>query len=73
MLANVSYLHNDDKTPSTAQRRWAVFLATTPTSYTNINQPGIPGAVWFNNHTSKKDKNAKVEGNYRLTSEYRIA
>ena len=57
VLANVSYLHNDDKTPrSTTSRRRRCFPATTPTSYTNINQPGIPGAVWFNNHTSKKDK-----------------
>jgi len=68
LLANVSYLRREDKTPNELYNVEAkpVFPATTPASYTNINQVGVPGAVWNNNHVSNTNLNSKLEASYRL-------
>ncbi|HEX4858160.1 MAG TPA: MtrB/PioB family outer membrane beta-barrel protein, partial [Usitatibacteraceae bacterium] len=74
VLANFTYLKNEDKTPKGLYNveAKAVFPATVPVTYTNVNQPGIPGATWFNNHTSKKDVSGKLEGTYRLPDGLRL-
>jgi MtrB/PioB family decaheme-associated outer membrane protein len=68
LLANVSYLRREDKTPNELYNvePKPVFPATNPVSYTNINQVGVPGAVWNNNHVSNTNLNGKLEASYRL-------
>jgi MtrB/PioB family decaheme-associated outer membrane protein len=68
LLANVSYLTREDKTPNELYNveAKAVVPATTPASYTNINQVGVPGAVWNNNHVSNTSVVGKLEASYRL-------
>ncbi len=74
MLANVNYARKEDKTPNALYNveAKAIFPATNPVSYTNLNQVGVPGAVWNNNHVSNTDLTGKLEATYRLTNEYRI-
>ncbi len=73
MLANVSYARKEDKTPLALYNveAKAIFPATVPASYTNLNQIGIPGAVWNNNHTSNTHLLGKLEASYRLPDGYR--
>ncbi len=68
LLANVSYLRREDKTPNELYnvQGQAVVPATTPPSYTIANQVGVPGAVWNNNHVSNTNLNGKLEASYRL-------
>lgn len=74
LLANVSYIHKEDKTPNALYNveAKAIVPATTPVSYTNLNQTGVPGAVWNNNHVTHTDLLGKVEGSYRLPYDYRV-
>ena len=74
LLANVSYARKEDKTPNALYNveAKAIFPATTPTSYTNINQVGVPGAVWNNNHVSNTNLYGKLEASYRLPDSYRL-
>ncbi|MEQ1515247.1 MAG: MtrB/PioB family outer membrane beta-barrel protein, partial [Usitatibacteraceae bacterium] len=73
LLANLSYSHKEDKTPNALYNveAKAIVPATTPTSYTNINQVGVPGAVWNNNHVTNTDLIGKLEASYRLPENYR--
>jgi len=73
LLANVTYISKDDKTPNELYNveAKAVVPATTPPSYTNINQVGVPGAVWNNNHVSNSRTTAKLEGSYKLPDGFR--
>jgi MtrB/PioB family decaheme-associated outer membrane protein len=68
LLGNVSYARKEDKTPNALYNveAKAIYPATTPTSYTNINQIGVPGAVWNNNHVSSTNITGKLEASYRL-------
>ena len=68
LLANVSYLRREDKTPNELYNveAKAIVPATTPASYTNLNQVGVPGAVWNNNHVSNTNLTGKLEASYRL-------
>ncbi|MEO8103991.1 MAG: MtrB/PioB family outer membrane beta-barrel protein [Betaproteobacteria bacterium] len=74
VLANISYARKEDKTPNALYNveAKAIFPATTPTSYTNLNQIGVPGAVWNNNHVSNTKLLGKLEANYRLPDNYRV-
>ena len=74
LLANVSYARKEDKTPNALYNveAKAIFPATTPTSYTNINQIGVPGAVWNNNHVSNTNLLGKLEASYRLPEDLRL-
>ncbi|MEO8385101.1 MAG: MtrB/PioB family decaheme-associated outer membrane protein, partial [Betaproteobacteria bacterium] len=74
LLANVNYARKEDKTPNALYNveAKAIFPSTTPTSYTNLNQVGVPGAVWNNNHVSNTNLNGKVEASYRLPDNYRV-
>ena len=74
LLANISYLRAEDKTPNALYNveAKAIFPATTPASFTNINQIGVPGAVWNNNHVSKTDLVGKLEASYRLPDHFRV-
>jgi MtrB/PioB family decaheme-associated outer membrane protein len=74
VLANVSYARKEDKTPNALYNveAKAIFPATTPVSYTNINQIGVPGAVWNNNHVSNTKLLGKLEASYRLPDNYRV-
>ena len=73
LLANVSYARKEDKTPNALYNvlAKAVFPATNPPSFTNLNQIGIPGAIWNNNHVSNTKLNGKLEASYRLPDNYR--
>ena len=73
LLANVSYARKEDKTPNALYNVFAkaVFPATNPPSFTNLNQIGIPGAIWNNNHVSNTKLNSKLEASYRLPDNYR--
>src|SRR5262249_3637148 len=68
LLGNISYLRREDKTPNALYNveAKAIVPATTPPSYTNINQVGVPGAVWNNNHVSNTNVYGKLEASYRL-------
>ena len=68
LLGNISYLRREDKTPNALYNveAKAIVPATTPPSYTNINQVGVPGAVWNNNHVSNTSVIGKLEASYRL-------
>jgi MtrB/PioB family decaheme-associated outer membrane protein len=68
LLGNVSYLRREDKTPNALYNVEAkpIVPATTPPSYTNVNQIGVPGAVWNNNHVSNTNLYGKLEASYRL-------
>jgi MtrB/PioB family decaheme-associated outer membrane protein len=68
LIGNVSYLRREDKTPNALYNveAKAIVPATTPASYTNINQVGVPGAVWNNNHVSNTNLYGKLEASYRL-------
>ena len=72
--ANVSYARKEDKTPNALYNveAKAVFPVTTPGSFTNINQIGVPGAVWNNNHVSNTNLFGKLEGSYRLPHDLRL-
>ena len=74
LLANVSYVRKEDKTPNALYNveAKAIFPATNPVSYTNINQIGVPGAVWNNNHVSNTRLLSKAEASYRLPNNYRV-
>ncbi len=74
LLANISYSRKDDKTPNALYNveAKAVFPATTPASFTNVNQIGVPGAVWNNNHVSNTRILSKLEASYRLPDNYRV-
>lgn len=74
LLANISYLRAEDKTPNALYNveAKAIFPPTTPASFTNVNQIGVPGAVWNNNHVSKTDLVGKLEASYRLPDHFRI-
>ena len=74
LLANVSYSRKEDKTPNALYNveAKAIFPATTPASYTNINQVGVPGAVWNNNHVSNTNLLGKLEASYRLPEDFRL-
>ncbi len=74
LLANVSYARKEDKTPNALYNVEAkpVFPATNPVSYTNLNQIGVPGAVWNNNHISDTNLLGKLEASYRLPENYRV-
>ena len=74
LLANMSYIRKEDKTPSALYNveAKAVFPATSPVSYTNLNQIGIPGAVWNNNHVSNTNLYTKLEASYRLPESMRV-
>lgn len=74
LLANISYAHKEDKTPNALYNveAKAIVPATTPASYTNINQVGVPGAVWNNNHVTNTDLIGKLEGSYRLPENFRV-
>ncbi len=74
VLANVSYARKEDKTPNALYNveAKAIFPATTPTSYTNVNQIGVPGAVWNNNHVSNTRLLGKLEASYRLPENFRV-
>jgi MtrB/PioB family decaheme-associated outer membrane protein len=76
VLANVSYVHKEDKTPNALYNveAKAVFpapAAPNPASYTNLNQIGVPGAVWNNNHVTNSNLMGKLEASYRLPDGYR--
>ena len=73
VLANVSYARKEDKTPNALYNVEAkpVFPATNPPSFTNLNQIGVPGATWNNNHVSNTKLNGKLEASYRLPDNYR--
>ena len=73
LLANVSYARKEDKTPNALYNVFAkaIFPATSPPSFTNVNQIGVPGAVWNNNHVSNTKLNGKLEASYRLPDNYR--
>src|SRR5207302_1827913 len=66
----VSYLRREDKTPNALYNveAKAVVPATTPPSYTNLNQIGVPGAVWNNNHVSNTNLYGQLEASYRMPS-----
>jgi len=68
LLGNVSYLRREDKTPNELYNVQGVAIvpATVPPSFTIVNQPGAPGAIWNNNHVSNTTLTGKVEGSYRL-------
>jgi len=68
LVGNVTYLRREDKTPNALYNveAKAIVPATTPPSYTNINQIGVPGAVWNNNHVSNTTLLGKLEASYRL-------
>jgi MtrB/PioB family decaheme-associated outer membrane protein len=68
LLANVSYLRREDKTPNELYNveAKAVNPATTPPTFTNVNQIGVPGAIWNNNHVSNTNVYGKLEASYRL-------
>ncbi|MBL0125686.1 MAG: MtrB/PioB family outer membrane beta-barrel protein [Betaproteobacteria bacterium] len=74
LLANINYARKEDKTPNALYNveAKAVFPATTPTSYTNLNQIGVPGAVWNNNHVSNTNLVGKLEATYRLPENFRL-
>ncbi len=74
LLGNLSYVRKEDKTPNGLYNveAKAIFPATTPASYTNINQIGVPGAVWNNNHVSNTNLYGKLEASYRLPEGYRV-
>ena len=74
LLANVSYARKEDKTPNALYNveAKAIFPATTPASFTNINQIGVPGAVWNNNHVSNTNILGKLEASYRLPGDLRL-
>ena len=73
VLANVSYARKEDKTPNALYNveAKAVFPATNPPSFTNLNQIGVPGAAWNNNHVSNTKLVGKLEASYRLPDNYR--
>ena len=73
LLGNISYLRREDKTPNALYNveAKAVVPATTPASYTNLNQTGVPGAVWNNNHVSNTSVIGKLEASYRLPYDLR--
>ena len=68
LLANFSYADKVDKTPQALYNvaAKAIFPATVPPSFTNSNQPGIPGAIWNNLHISNTNLMGKLEASYRL-------
>lgn len=74
LLANVNYARKEDKTPNALYNveAKAIFPATIPASFTNVNQIGVPGAVWNNNHVSSTTLDGKLEGSYRLPANYRV-
>ncbi len=74
LLANVSYARKEDRTPNALYNveAKAIFPATTPPSFTNVNQIGVPGAVWNNNHVSNTNLYGKLEASYRLPDSYRL-
>ncbi len=74
LLANISYARKEDKTPNALYNveAKAKFPATIPVSYTNVNQIGVPGAVWNNNHVSNTRLLGKLEASYRLPDGYRV-
>jgi hypothetical protein len=74
VLGNISYTRKEDKTPNALYNveAKAVFPPTVPVSYTNVNQIGVPGAVWFNNHVSNTRLLGKLEASYRLPENYRV-
>jgi MtrB/PioB family decaheme-associated outer membrane protein len=73
LVANISYMRREDKTPNALYNveAKAIVPATTPASYTNINQVGVPGAVWNNNHVSNTNVIGKLEASYRLPFGFR--
>ena len=73
LVANLSYADKVDKTPQALYNvaAKAIFPATVPPSFTNSNQPGIPGAVWNNLHISNTNLIGKLEASYRLPDGYR--
>jgi MtrB/PioB family decaheme-associated outer membrane protein len=73
LVANVSYLRREDKTPNELYNveAKAIVPATSPVSYTNINQVGVPGAIWNNNHVSNTNVYGKLEASYRLPYGFR--
>ncbi|MGB8598763.1 MAG: MtrB/PioB family outer membrane beta-barrel protein [Burkholderiales bacterium] len=74
LLANISYTRKEDKTPNALYNveAKAIFPATTPASYTNLNQIGVPGAVWSNNHVSNTRLLSKLEATSQLPYNYRL-
>src|SRR5450759_297115 len=73
LLANVSYARKEDKPPNALYNvaAQAVNPATTPASYTNVNQIGVLGTIWNNNHVSNTNLASKLEASYRLPDNYR--
>ncbi len=74
LLANATYMRKDDQTPNALYNveAKAIFPATIPVSYTNVNQIGVPGAVWNNNHVSNTRMLSKLEASYRLPENFRV-